>query len=133
MNPLILTHWHPVAHIVTFNVPITSQINAKSKLSNVPLYSYDIIYKLLDDLKEKLSDLLPPTLTKEVLGEAEILQVFDINVGKKAKSSEKVAGCRVLAGRISSKDKIRIVRGRSGGEVIYDDGMMKLYTSMSPG
>ncbi|TPX38708.1 hypothetical protein SeMB42_g06587 [Synchytrium endobioticum] len=116
------------AHIITFNVPVTSQINAKAKLSNVPLHSHNIIYRLLDDLKEKLSELLPPVITRDVVGEAEVLQVFDINIGnKKGKSIEKIAGCRVLSGKVSIKDRIRIIRGGSDGEILYDDGSLKTF------
>ncbi|TPX30213.1 hypothetical protein SmJEL517_g06170 [Synchytrium microbalum] len=109
------------AHIITFNVPITSQINARAKLSNVNIVPHNIIYKLLDDLKERLSDLLPPIISTEVVGEAEILQEFEIHIKKK---TEKVAGCRVLSGKVSVKDKIRVVRK---GAVVYDNGGLKTF------
>src|SRR5688572_12200586 len=83
--------------------------------NRLTIHAHQIIYNLLDDIKDMLSDLLPPGTAHEVRGEAAILQVFDIKV--KGRASDPVAGCRILTGKVARNGNVRIVRN---GEVIYD-------------
>ncbi len=65
---------------------------------------YAIIYDLIDDIKGVLSGMLPPIQRETFLGNAEVLQVFDISkVGK-------VAGCKVVDGVVRKGAKVRIIR-----------------------
>ncbi len=65
---------------------------------------YAIIYDLLDDIKGVLSGMLAPIQRETFLGNAEVLQVFDISkVGK-------IAGCRVTEGVVRKGAKVRIIR-----------------------
>ncbi|KAJ3296572.1 hypothetical protein HK104_001488 [Borealophlyctis nickersoniae] len=105
--------------ILSFNVP-TDKRTAKLA-EEVKICQHNIIYNLLDDVKEMLSDLLPPEIVKEVKGEAEVLQVFQISVKK---GTETVAGCKVLTGKILKSHKIRIVRD---GETVHEDGTLKTF------
>ncbi|XP_034661170.1 translation initiation factor IF-2, mitochondrial [Drosophila subobscura] len=81
---------------------------------DVTVRSYNIIYRLIDDLKEQLSSKLPPVEVEEVLGEANVLQSFIINEGRK---EVPVAGCRCTKGVLKKAQKFRLVRD---GEVVYD-------------
>jgi translation initiation factor IF-2 len=69
----------------------------------------------VEDVKSKLSDLLPPKITTSVTGEAEIAQVFQINI--KGKQYKPVAGCRVRNGSITRNSKVRVMRK---GEEIWN-------------
>ncbi|KAI8825695.1 uncharacterized protein EV422DRAFT_137193 [Fimicolochytrium jonesii] len=109
------------AEIITFNIPIDKRTSQYAVTSGVTLRPHTIIYKLLDELKEIMGDLLPPEIITEVNGEAEILQVFGINV--KGKQIEKIAGCRVATGKVTRANSIRITRK---GEVVYD-GRLKTF------
>ncbi|KAJ3046038.1 hypothetical protein HDV00_003787 [Rhizophlyctis rosea] len=99
------------AKIIAFNVPKGKQI---PNTVTVDIREYNIIYRLLDDVKEMLSDMLPMEVVMEVTGEAEILDTFQINIKK---GTDMVAGCRVNTGVIKKANKVRVMRG---GEKIYD-------------
>jgi translation initiation factor IF-2 len=84
---------------------------------------HQIIYRLVDDVKAKLSEQLAPNITHRVTGEAEVAQIFDISV--KGRASKPVAGCKVRNGLISRNAKVRVLREK---EVIYT-GMISSPTS----
>jgi translation initiation factor IF-2 len=70
----------------------------------VEIRYYNIIYDLVDDVKKAMSGLLSPTLRENFLGNAEILEVFNISkVGK-------VAGCRVTDGSVERGAHVRLIR-----------------------
>ena len=65
---------------------------------------YSIIYDLLDDMKGVLSGMLAPLQRETFLGNAQVLQVFDISkIGK-------IAGCRVSEGVVRKGARVRIIR-----------------------
>lgn len=92
------------APIIGFNVRASKQARDLAEREGVEIRYYAIIYDLLDDLKGVLSGLLAPIQRETFLGNAEVLQVFDITkVGK-------IAGCRVTEGVVRRGAKVRIVR-----------------------
>ncbi|KAI9104800.1 hypothetical protein DFS34DRAFT_691034 [Phlyctochytrium arcticum] len=109
------------SHIVTFNTPADKRTLSYAAAKRVPVTPHQIIYNLLDHLKSLLSDLLPPDIITVVNGEAEIAQVFMINV--KGKLQEPVAGSRVISGKVLKNSKVKILRA---GEVIFD-GTLKTF------
>ena len=77
---------------------------------------YAIIYDLIDDIRGVLSGMLAPLQRETFLGNAEVLQTFDISkVGK-------VAGCRVTEGVVRRGAKVRIVRD---GVVVLELGTLQ--------
>ncbi len=84
-----------------------------------------IIYRIIDLVRSKVQELLPPVLEYRVLGEALVLQLFQIQ--GKQKTLVSVAGCRVTNGVIEKHKKIRIFRGQ---EEIYN-GMSEIHTTLS--
>ncbi|KZT28492.1 initiation factor 2 [Neolentinus lepideus HHB14362 ss-1] len=107
--------------VVAFSVKIPRPIEVIAAQNEVPLYSATIIYRLLDDVKNRLVALLPVTIETKVTGEATVLQVFDIQV--KSKKVQKVAGCRVAEGVIEKGKKARVLRN---GEVIAESALETL-------
>ena len=102
-----------MGYVISFNQPVDATMYRLAEAADLRILDHNIIYKVTDDVKEKLSDELPPLITQRVLGEAEIGKIFDITVKKK---TVKVAGCRITNGTISRSQKIRVSRNQ---EVIY--------------
>ena len=69
----------------------------------------------MDLVKKRVIDLLPPVIERKVVGEADVLQIFDIHL--KGKKTMKVAGCRVINGTVEKNKMARVIRD---GETIYE-------------
>ena len=92
------------APIIAFNVRANSQARDRAKRDDVEIRYYSIIYNIVDDMKAVMSGLLAPELRETFLGNAEILEIFNITkVGK-------VAGCRVTDGVVRRGSKVRLIR-----------------------
>jgi translation initiation factor IF-2 len=92
------------APILGFNVRASKQARDLAEREGVEIRYYAIIYDLLDDIKAVLSGMLSPIQRETFLGNAEVLQVFDISkVGK-------IAGCRVSDGVVRKGARVRIIR-----------------------
>jgi len=92
------------AVVVGFNVRANVQAKLVADQSGVEIRYYNIIYNLVDDVKAAMSGMLSPTLREVFLGNAEILEVFNISkVGK-------IAGCRVTDGKVERGAKVRLIR-----------------------
>ncbi len=104
------------APILGFNVRASKQARDLAEREGVEIRYYAIIYDLIDDIKGVLSGLLAPIQRETFLGNAEVLQVFDISkVGK-------VAGCKVTEGVVRKGAKVRIVRD---GVVVLELGTLQ--------
>ena len=92
------------APILGFNVRASKQARDLAEREGVEIRYYAIIYDLIDDIRGVLSGMLAPIQRETFLGNAEVLQAFDISkVGK-------VAGCRVTEGVVRKGAKVRIIR-----------------------
>ena len=92
------------AAMIGFNVRAHKEAREASERLGVEIRYYNIIYNLVDDVKAAMSGLLAPTLRETMLGNALILEVFDITkVGK-------VAGCRVTDGNVERGANVRLIR-----------------------
>lgn len=103
------------AHIISFNTVVDPQMSRAAETAGVPIINQSIIYRLIEDVKAKLSDQLAPKKTQRVLGEAEVTQIFEINT--KGREKIPVAGCKVRNGVITKNGNIRILRKK---EIVYD-------------
>jgi translation initiation factor IF-2 len=92
------------AAIIGFNVRANAQARERARRDGVEIRYYNIIYNVVDDIKAALSGMLTPETREKFLGNAEILEVFNISkVGK-------VAGCRVTEGVVRRGAKVRLIR-----------------------
>ncbi|HKL20278.1 MAG TPA: translation initiation factor IF-2, partial [Tichowtungia sp.] len=105
------------AIILGFHVSKENGVTAAAKQEGVEIRLYSIIYELLEEVEAAMSGLLEPELKETHLGTAEIRQVFDM--GKR----NKIAGCMVVDGKITSKSSIRIKRG---DDVLYKGSLGSL-------
>ena len=92
------------AAVIGFNVRAHKEARELSERSGIEIRYYNIIYNLVDDVKGAMSGLLAPAYREDMLGNAQILEVFNITkVGK-------VAGCRVTDGRVERGANVRLIR-----------------------
>ncbi len=90
--------------IVGFNVTSSAKARRLAEQKGVEIRYYDVIYTLIDDLTKALEGLLDPEIKLEVLGHAEVRDVFKISkVGM-------IAGCYVTDGSIERHQQIRVTR-----------------------
>jgi translation initiation factor IF-2 len=92
------------AAVIGFNVRAHKEAREAAERTGTEIRYYNIIYDLVDDVKAAMSGLLAPTLREERLGEAQILEIFNITkVGK-------IAGCRVMDGVVQRGAHVRLIR-----------------------
>jgi len=103
------------AMIVGFNVRANAQARDLAQKNGVNMQYYSIIYNVIDDVKAMLSGMLSPNLREELIGYAEIREVFNITkVGK-------IAGCMITSGFVKRGAKVRLLRD----DVVIHEGKLK--------
>jgi len=101
--------------IIGFNVRAGAQARTMATRDGVDIRYYNVIYDVIDDAKAILSGMLSPTIREEYIGQAKVLQVFNITkVGK-------IAGCIVETGAVRRGNKVRLLRD----DVVIHEGMLK--------
>ena len=102
------------APVIGFNVRANTQARDAARQGGVEIRYYSVIYDLVDDIKAALSGMLSPELRETFLGNAEILEVFNISkVGK-------VSGCRVTEGVVRRGSSVRLIRD----DVVVHEGKL---------
>ena len=90
--------------IIAFNVRANKEAREAAERVGIEIRYYNIIYDLVDDVKKAMSGLLPPTLRETMLGNAQILEIFNISkIGK-------IAGCKVTDGTVERGANVRLIR-----------------------
>ncbi|RUV81291.1 translation initiation factor IF-2, partial [Mesorhizobium sp. M1A.F.Ca.IN.020.32.1.1] len=103
------------AAIIGFNVRANAQARTAAAAAGIEIRYYSIIYNLVDDVKAALSGMLSPERRETFIGNAEILEIFDISkVGK-------IAGCRVTEGKVERGAGVRLIRDN----VVVHEGTLK--------
>ncbi len=99
------------AIVIAFNVKPSKEAKKLSEKENIKIESFNIIYELIDYIKNRMSGLLSPEINEEITGTAEVLDIFKVSkVGK-------VAGSKVLNGEINQDSNARIIRD---GAIIFN-------------
>ncbi|PJJ09583.1 translation initiation factor IF-2 [Flavobacterium sp. 1] len=105
------------AIIIGFNVRPAGNARQLADKEEIDIRYYSIIYAAIDDLKDAMEGMLAPEMKEEVLGTAEIREIFKISkVGS-------IAGCMVMDGKIAKNAKIRIIRD---GVVVFTGELLAL-------
>ena len=105
------------ATIIGFNVRPDRRSRELAEASDVEVRTYEIIYKLLEDIEAAMLGLLSPLYEEVVTGEAEVREVFRVpRVGA-------IAGCYVREGKITRGSKVRFLRE---GTVIWKGAITSL-------
>ncbi|MEM8887400.1 MAG: translation initiation factor IF-2 [Bacteroidota bacterium] len=105
------------AIILAFNVRPNSLARALAEREEVDIRMYSVIYDAINDIKDALEGLLSPEIKEEIVGTAEVKEVFKVTkVGN-------VAGSQCMSGKIKRDEPIRIIRD---SVVIYDSRLSSL-------
>ncbi|MDR2419814.1 MAG: translation initiation factor IF-2 [Puniceicoccales bacterium] len=104
------------ATILGFNVAYDSGAAALAKNLQVKVLRHNIIYELIDQVRDAMSDLLDPEFTENYLGSAQVRQIFQLSKGI-------VAGCMVTDGKIIREKLIRLKRGK---QILFEGHMASL-------
>ncbi len=98
------------AIIIGFNVRPTAKVKEVAEQEQVDIRFYDIIYKLVDEIKSAMAGLLAPVSKEVYLGQAEVRQTFSLpKIGI-------IAGCMVTDGKLTRTANVRLLRD---GVVVY--------------
>ena len=90
--------------ILGFNVRADNAAKKIIEDEVIPLSYHSIIYELLDDVKARMSGLLDPIIKEEIVGTAEVLEVFN------SPKFGQVAGCNVIEGNVLRNKPVRVLR-----------------------
>ena len=90
--------------ILGFNVRADNSAKKIIEDESIPLSYHSIIYELLDDVKARMSGLLDPIIKEEIVGTAEVLEVFN------SPKFGQVAGCNVIEGNVLRNKPVRVLR-----------------------
>lgn len=105
------------AIVIGFNVSADQAAWSLAEAEGVQIREYEIIYRLVEDVEKALQGMLEPETERQVLGHAEVREIFHISrVGS-------IAGCRVIDGEIRRNARIAVVRD---GEVIHEGAIASL-------
>ncbi len=103
------------AVVLGFDVRANPQARQAAEQAGIDIRYYNVIYSLVDDIKDAMSGLLSPERRETFIGNAEILEVFNITkVGK-------VAGCRVTEGKVERGAGVRLIRDN----IVIHEGTLK--------
>lgn len=91
------------ARIIAFHISVPKQVKQLAKDAGVKIKEYDVIYKLIEDLQKQMLKMMDSTIDEVVVGEAEILQIFEMK-------GERIAGIRVKTGQIKKSDLLHLKR-----------------------
>ena len=92
------------AIVIGFNVEPDTAAQRAAETEGVSVRTYNIIYRLTEDIEKALKGMLEPEERQVVIGKAEVLAVF------RASRLGQVAGCRVLEGELRRNGKLRVLR-----------------------
>ena len=115
LNDVNLAH-AAQAIVVGFNTRLENGVQAAAKHHQIRILQHNIIYELIDQVKDAMRELLDPEWSENKLGSAEVRKVF-------ALSKNQIAGCMVVAGRMIRDGAARLIRS---GKVLADTHIQML-------
>ncbi len=105
------------AIIIGFHVQTEPAVRDLAAQDGVEIRNYKIIYEVVEEIRAALSGLLAPSLDEEVVGKAEVRQIFS------ASRTGTIAGCMVQNGKITRNNQVRVMRD---GEAVFTGGIASL-------
>ena len=105
------------ATVIGFNVRPERRVREFAEAEGVEIRTYEVIYKLLEEIESAMIGMLAPEFEEVVTGDAEVREIFSVpKIGK-------IAGCYVLNGKVSRNSKVRFIRE---GTVIWNGEIRSL-------
>ena len=105
------------ATMIGFNVRPDRKVREMAEAEGVEIRTYEIIYKLIEDIEKAMKGMLAPEFEEVVTGEAEVREIFSVpRIGK-------IAGCYVRNGVITRGSQVRFLRE---GTIIWKGAIASL-------
>ncbi|KAI4477729.1 hypothetical protein M0804_012557 [Polistes exclamans] len=108
------------AIIYLFNISISSVMQKTAIANNIIVRPCNIIYKLIDDIKNEINSKLPLKDSEEIIGEAQFLKQFDVKIEKKRVS---IAGCQCTKGILKKNELYHVKRGDN---IVYTGKLLSM-------
>ena len=106
------------ALLIAFNIKPSKEAKKLAQDTGVKIDNFNIIYEVIDFIKAKMSGLLSPDVDEQIIGSAEVLEIFKVSkVGK-------VAGSKVLNGEINNESNARLIRD---GSIVYNGKVSSIF------
>jgi translation initiation factor IF-2 len=105
------------AVIIGFHVTTDPAVRDIAMKEGVEIRNYKIIYEVVEEVRAALSGLLRPTFAEQIVGSAQVRQVFS------SSRAGTIAGCMVQNGKITRNNQVRIMRD---GEAVFTGGIASL-------
>ncbi|MFT5049046.1 MAG: translation initiation factor IF-2 [Chlamydiales bacterium] len=105
------------AKVIAFHVGVNGKARTEAERGKVDILRYEVIYELLDDLRNLMEGALAPEFVEEVQGHVEIRRLF------KSSRIGLIAGCYVIDGKIARDNKVRLLRD---SQVVYTGALGSL-------
>ncbi|XXP77220.1 MAG: translation initiation factor IF-2 [Lettuce witches'-broom phytoplasma] len=105
------------ALLINFNTPLNNNLLKFAQDSKVEIKTYQILYKMMEDIEIDLKKLIKPVFEEKMMGQAEVRKIFYIS------SIGHVAGCYVTSGTIFNNSLAKVIRNK---EVIYEGKITSL-------
>ncbi|KAK5094020.1 translation initiation factor IF-2 [Exophiala xenobiotica] len=102
-----------IGYAISFNQPVEGAVHSLAYAAGLEILDQNIIYRVTEAVKDRVSAALPPLVTQRVLGEAEVGKIFEVTIKKE---KIKIAGCKITNGTISRANQVRVIRN---GETVY--------------
>ena len=106
------------AVLIAFNVKPSKEAKKLAENEKIRISSYNIIYEVIDYVKQRMSGLLSPELEEKIIGTAQILEIFKVS------GAGKVAGSKITDGEISSNSSVRVIRD---GNIIFTGKISSIF------
>lgn len=103
------------ATIIAFSVKASRAVENAAMRDAIPIYKSDIIYRVMEEVKERLIPLLPVVVTTKIHGSAIVQAIFEITL--KGRKVIQVAGCKVFSG---IAEKSRIAKVLRDDKILYE-------------
>ena len=105
------------AIIICFNMRTNPTVKTLAKKEQVDVRFYDVIYKVIEDVRSAMTGLLEPIYSETIIGRADVKELFHVSkVGT-------IAGCYVTDGKVERGSKVRLLREEV---VVYDGSVASL-------
>lgn len=104
----------PGVVVIGFNADANHHVRDVADRLNVQIFTYNIIYKLIEDLKKILTGMLEPDVQQVVLGRAEVRAIF------LTQRKLMIVGCKVISGKLENRTRLRVFRD----DVMIGEGML---------
>ncbi len=106
------------AVLIAFNVKPSKEAKKLAENEKIRISTYNIIYEVIDYVKQRMSGLLTPDIEEKIIGTAQILEIFKVS------GAGKVAGSKIIDGEISNNSSARVIRD---GNIIFTGKISSIF------